>query len=827
MNMHEQQVLFFGNEEAENLIQFEGTGNENYFLLVHRGTGEIQIWNQEWGVGITGDRYIGSIQYDASTDTYKYPDSQFYKKVIREYEKEVFNDPKIIKEIIVKARELSINQYRNEGDEFKGQGYANPNIGFIPDVFENKGADNVFIEVNAIAKEVFYDSDGRSYIRIPGTETKDNLDGRKYVDISIGSGNENLIIHDEKIAKGEVKDGDSSLGLKTGNGVTSEEVLASTESNIKDHYKLNDLNEEQIERIAQIIRDNPGDNDTQRYIQAVKKVYPEHFEDIQPYSKEDIESMSYEDQWAYKERLAAYERRKVADKLRHDTDTAGTEVLIGDPCLNDFFGGIEKTLNGFMKRLAGNKLVGNLAALGGGLTQGFGFPTELKSTVGLIKDISRNLVGKMAGALEDKLISFISGGVKGMTQFFFNTISNPISALAKATGFQSALTNPVGMLFNAMGCVASKITDALGKTIEDMLTNMVKSVINPAVCVADQFISGLFNKITNVMDSMIGPFILPIELLMNPLGAVAGVFGLTDVLRKGANLFDKALNLFRCGKGSGKTCPTSSVYKIDAGVIPILSENAQNSHVKKAIDGANKGLKNLGEGITKKANAFEENVGKMSIFGSKLSDVDAVECETGAVTKCGYPKIKFFGGGGEGAVGKVILGRFVSNFDTENLRKDVKQTASIIGVDMTYPGEGYEEAPYVHFEDSCEQGYGAYGRAIVDFNMNSPTYGQITDVIMISEGENYPPGAPEDAFVEKILVQDPGNGYSDEDEMEGFDMVVKDGRIAEVKPNRKAYRFLPPMKILTQTGSGAILRPIMTTKSPQMEVEEQIDCVTT
>ncbi len=48
-----------------------------------------------------------------------------------------------------------------------------------------------------------------------------------------------------------------------------------------------------------------------------------------------------------------------------------------------------------------------------------------------------------------------------------------------------------------------------------------------------------------------------------------------------------------------------------------------------------------------------------------------------------------------------------------------------------------------------------------------------------------------------------------------------------VKPNRKAYRFLPPMKILTQTGSGAILRPIMTTKAPQMEVEEQIDCVTT
>ena len=606
------------------------------------------------------------------------------------------------------------------------------------------------------------------------------------------------------------------------------DVIVSTETDLRNFYELPEqLDEKAIERVKELIRDNPNNKDMQRYIEAVKKVWPETFEEVKPLTKEDIESMSFEDQWDYKERIANYERMNKAGKVPHDSTTAGMDVLLADPCFDDFFSGIEKTLNGFMKRLAGNKLVGNIAALGGGLTQGFGFPTELKSTVGLIKDISRNLVGKMAGALEDKLITFISGGVKGMTQFFFNTISNPISALAKATGFQSALSNPVGMLFNALGCVTSKVIDALGKTIEDMLTNMVKSVINPAVCVADQFISGIFNKISSVMDSMIGPFILPIEALMNPLGAVAGVFGLTDVLRKGVNMANKALNLFRCGKGSQADCPTSSVYKIDAGVIPTLSENAQNSHVKRAIDGANDGLKNLGVGITTSLNKFEENVGKLEIFGSKLGDVEPVKCETGAVTECGYPKIKFFGGGGEGAMGKVIMGRFVANFDTENLRKDVKETASIIGVDMTYPGEGYEEAPYVHFEDNCEQGYGAYGRAIVDFNMNSPTYGQVTDVIMISEGENYPPGAPEDAFVEKILIQDPGDGYSDNDTMEGFDMVVKDGKIAEVKPNRKAYRFLPPMKILTQTGSGAILRPIMTTKTPQIEVEEQIDCVTT
>ena len=606
------------------------------------------------------------------------------------------------------------------------------------------------------------------------------------------------------------------------------DVIVSTETDLRNFYELPEqLDEKAIERVKELIRDNPNNKDMQRYIEAVKKVWPETFEEVEPLTKEDIESMSFEDQWDYKERIANYERMNKAGKVPHDSTTAGMDVLLADPCFDDFFSGIEKTLNGFMKKLAGNKLIGNIAALGGGLTQGFGFPTELKSTVGLMKDISRNLVGKMAGALETKLISFLKSGVAGMTQFFYNTISNPISALAKATGFQNKLMSPIGALFNAMGCLVSKVTDAIGKTIEDMLTNMISAVINPAVCVADQFISGIFNRVSNVMDSMIGPFILPIEKMLSPLGGGKSIFGLTDVLRKGVNIANKALNLFRCGKGSSKTCPPSTVYKMDAGVMPILSENASNSHVKKAIDGANNSLKNLGVGITTSLNKFEENVGKLEIFGSKLGDAEPVECETGAVTKCGYPKIKFFGGGGEGAMGNVILGRFISNFDTENLRADIKQTASIIGVDMTYPGEGYEEAPYIHFEDSCEQGYGAYGRAIVDFNMNSPTYGQVTDVIMISEGENYPPGSPQDAFVDKVLIQDPGSGYSDSDTMEGFDMVVKDGQVIEVKPNRKAYHFLPPMKILTQTGSGAILRPVMTTKVPKVEVEQQIDCVTT
>ena len=55
--------------------------------------------------------------------------------------------------------------------------------------------------------------------------------------------------------------------------------------------------------------------------------------------------------------------------------------------------------------------------------------------------------------------------------------------------------------------------------------------------------------------------------------------------------------------------------------------------------------------------------------------------------------------------------------------------------------------------DNCDQGYGAYGRAVIDKNPNSPTYGQLTDIIIISEGENYPADGIEDAFIDKILLK--------------------------------------------------------------------------
>ena len=147
---------------------------------------------------------------------------------------------------------------------------------------------------------------------------------------------------------------------------------------------------------------------------------------------------------------------------------------------------------------------------------------------------------------------------------------------------------------------------------------------------------------------------------------------------------------------------------------------------------------------------FETDVGAFELFGSKIGDSDPVECNTSNITECGPPRLEIYGGDGEGAAGDIILGNFIEKLVPELIDQDavraetggliqeagapeIKKLASIIGVDITYPGEGYTQEPLVSFVDNCDQGYGAYGRAVIDKDPNSPTFGQLTDIIIISE----------------------------------------------------------------------------------------------
>ena len=165
-------------------------------------------------------------------------------------------------------------------------------------------------------------------------------------------------------------------------------------------------------------------------------------------------------------------------------------------------------------------------------------------------------------------------------------------------------------------------------------------------------------------------------------------------------------------------------------------------------------------------------------------------------------------------------------------------------------------APLISFTDSCNQGYGAYGQAVIDTNQNSPTYGQLTDIIITSSGTNYPTdgysiidGDDSDGvniidsdntevYVDRVIVENGGSNYDpEEDDLENDDMslIVNDDINS---PNYRSiigvdiiqqigYNDVPRLNIKSKTGVDAILRPIMKVRKRVVseQVLQRVQCV--
>mgnify|MGYP003321256969 FL=1 len=574
------------------------------------------------------------------------------------------------------------------------------------------------------------------------------------------------------------------------------------------------ITEKKLEAYKELIKLNPDDYKDQ--IKLLKEKFPEKLGDINPY---DISTLSEKEKDRAFFLLEAY-RQKNLVLLPPQSLATGMSIILADPTKDNFFAETEAQVGNFFKLItsAGDEIVN--------------FPAELKNVVGSVSDLSKGFVSQIGNALTDKMEVFVQKGLEGLKQFFFATIPEKLTAIATTIRVQSALMDPVKMIMDKLGCLVGNAAGAIKGAIEDMLTGMVRNIINTPVCAAQQFIGGLVHKITNVIDSLLGPFVGPIEKLMSPIGAV---FKIKETIMGGLGIANKIKNLFKCNEATPPVA--TSNYVIDGGERKDKSDKEQQSSVSKAFNAANNAfgrvkdakdglLDGIGGGLSK----FEENYGEFEVFGSKLGsarDAGIGDCSnTGNEFNCGMPSIEFFGGDGFGAAGKVLMGRFINKFDKEDILGDIERVGSILGVEMTNRGSGYTEPPLVAFTDSCDKGYGAYGQAIIDYNQNSPTFGQVIAVTITSQGENYPVGEEEDLYVKEVIIEQPGEGYVEGDIIDEFEICGVDslGGITCVKKPDSPYRDLP--RINFNVGTGAVLRPIMTTEIPQTKVVEVIDCVT-
>ena len=567
----------------------------------------------------------------------------------------------------------------------------------------------------------------------------------------------------------------------------------------------NVLSNDQKEYFIQLIKDNPPEFRDE--IKQLKSKYPSELGDVQPVNLTDLNDS---DSVKMIDRLDNYKKIKTAD-VTPISSTTGNLVVAADPTNDRFVERTDAAMKNFFKT-ASKVDSFNLD-----------YNSELRKLSMMISDFSQPFIGKISESVQEGLVGFLKDSMSSQaTQIFtqYAAAQLPYSlALKSVTSFQTSMISPATKMFKGLECLGSKVHQAMGSVIDDLLAAMVKNMLNAPICATQQFIGALVNKIANAITNVVAPLLAPLQKILSPIGAI---FDIKNKVMAGVDFMKKVGNLFKCELPKAQT--SSFKYSIDG----LLKKDLTDSHdslLNGSMNSAattNSFLDAAGDGLSN----FEKTYGKWSIFGSQVDDGehDSVftgnNCYTGNKFACGPTHVDFFGGdGGSGAKGSVILGNFLTKFDDGDIYGSFKKTAHIMGVEITDPGSGYTSPPLVSFGDKCDQGYGGYGTATIDTNPDSDTFGQVTSVIITSPGENYPvdsgltvDGKFPEAYVDDLIIEDPGSNYREGDFIsDDIRPVIDDnGRVTAIEIIEQIpYNALPDMTIRSETGYGAVIRPIM------------------
>ena len=449
---------------------------------------------------------------------------------------------------------------------------------------------------------------------------------------------------------------------------------------------------------------------------------------------------------------------------------------------------------------------------------------EINRVTAKIQAITNGLVGNMVNGLFKAMIPILKGGLdllyKSIYNLVFAATLNPAAAHLAGVAAQTAMVAPMKILQQAIPCVSGAIIDGLGSVVSGLLNSVVDNVQNFVTCAANQFTGALVNdiigKITSGLSSALGGIGAILKLIPS--------FSVDGFLRGSSDAIKGLVGLFDCNQSKGKSdgiveqwvigsgpanVPAPSFDKIleDANITNAISTA---SNVLGGIQGAIGAVTDVIGGVTDVVNGV---AGAFSAINNLPNQIGG--CYTGPPITCGPPVINIFGGGGIGSIAIPLFGAINGT------------TASIIGAKITNGGSGYKFPPFVEIMDDCNKGYGAIARATIN------DAGEVDSVYIVSEGENYAFEVIENYVVDNILIQNPGQNYTDGDiatDQFGneYSIEIFEGSITKIQPiNTTDISDLPVITIKSDTGSGAILRPLLDVRPEfQGEVKQVIDCVT-
>tara|TARA_X000000368_G_scaffold324793_1_gene261876 strand:+ start:4236 stop:6527 length:2292 start_codon:yes stop_codon:yes gene_type:complete len=583
-----------------------------------------------------------------------------------------------------------------------------------------------------------------------------------------------------------------------------------------------------------------------------------------------------------------------------DQSGAGTPVVAPDTCTTNSVSRMAQAVENLAQRVEDLQLTG------------MKLEAEIDAVADQVESMANGFVGRMMDSTYDFLEPQLQKGLDKVYGDTFgkvfaqmgNSPQSYASAHAAGVASQIAQVPAIKNMENSLSCVGNKVVEGLRGTVSDMLKDLLASGLGMAGCVSANFVGKFVgNMINGIGDNLKSP--------------LSGLSDLLDVdidiagfLRSSAFVLEDFSGFLDCGQTNKDKCPPVKKYQVAGGPMEKGADpfNYITSQMKKTSKGG--GLGSIlgdatgggllgaatgllsGGGLSGLASGLFDNLippgvsktlGTANRISGLLDELSGGGSCGGGNKNCGNPTMQIFGGGGFGAIGKVVMGKVIDNSGLGGIADGISKTASIIGVDLKVPGANYKSPPAISFSDKCGKGYGAHGHAVLN------TDGTIGAVVIDTVGEGYPviTDPPTNVGLTTVFVEDPGSGYKPGDAIDEsvfittfptgfpdpdtgvgaadvvgvsddptivadpytqlvptgqrvaltnvtnkpvFDIVVnpETGGIEAVKVlNILKYDTPPLIKVLSDTGQGAVLRPVFgeIPESVQQDVITVIDCV--
>ena len=474
--------------------------------------------------------------------------------------------------------------------------------------------------------------------------------------------------------------------------------------------------------------------------------------------------------------------QKVGEQIVSENSAIGDRVPLANTVKNTQVDKIKGIVQNLLKKL--KKLQGDIEKI----------RVEIDKATDKIVSLSNDLIGGMFNFLIKQLQGLLKKGLDLLYKLVFSQVlaatGNPIAAHAAGVAAQKAMVQPVKALEQAFSCIAGTAISSLKFIVSEIIGSVVDNVDRFTSCAADQFAGSLLSSIVGVLEN----------LLSGPLEGVAKLlqffsdFSVGNLMREAIGLLSEFGVGFACNQNFSNFQGLVNEWIVGGGPSGSTSTLASSM-----------------------ANSYGAIQDITNIISSGVDINSVQQCFTDALDFASPPIINIFGGGGTGATAIPIFGNLVTNSDGST-------TSSIIGVQLTNPGSGYTFPPFVEIVDDNDQGYGAIARSSINAN------GEVQSIYMISEGENYSVGNVEEYSVLSVLVEDGGGGYQDavvtDNVGNTYDSQIVDGRIYRVTPLNNVIDTLPVLRVTSNTGTGAILRPLLGAPKFTGEVQTVVDCVT-